>query len=489
VIRVRIAIVGAGIAGLASARVLVAAGHDVVVLDRTPDVGGVWSVTRRYPGLKTQNSKRAYGFASWPMPRDYPDVPDGALMQAYLQSYVDHFGFGDRIRLNTEVIAAEPAEHGWSLQVRQLSDGRVEMVHCNHLVIANGVFSKPYVPDYPGAQHFRSANGRICHASEFVDLEAAHGKHVVVVGYGKSACDIAEAVSDIAASTTVIARRLLWKQPRQIRGLGHFERLTLTKFGEAAFRYYEPNWLERFYEGRGRRLRAGGFLLIQTLVTRQLRLRELGLLPDGPFEAIADSTASLATEGFLEKVAAGEITVRRDTEIGRLLDGPALELRNEQRIPADIVLCATGFSQEIPFLPPEVVRQIVDANGDFRLYRQILPSTLPGLTFAGYNASMLTSLTAEIAAVWTAAWLAGRLDLPAPSERDSHVDARLDWMRKRTRGRHVRGTLVGPFDIHNINEMLQDLGSDVGPLTRALQWVVPLNPTSYRSIAALPATW
>jgi cation diffusion facilitator CzcD-associated flavoprotein CzcO len=45
--------VGAGIAGLASARVLQGAGHDVEVFDRTPDVGGVWSVTRRYPGLRT----------------------------------------------------------------------------------------------------------------------------------------------------------------------------------------------------------------------------------------------------------------------------------------------------------------------------------------------------------------------------------------------------------------------------------------------------
>ena len=25
-------------------------GHEVVVFDQTPDVGGVWSATRRYPG-------------------------------------------------------------------------------------------------------------------------------------------------------------------------------------------------------------------------------------------------------------------------------------------------------------------------------------------------------------------------------------------------------------------------------------------------------
>lgn len=98
---------------------------------------------------------------------------------------------------------------------------------------------------------------------------------------------------------------------------------------------------------------------------------------------------------------------------------------------------------------------------------------------------MLTSLAAEIGAVWTAALLAGRLEIPSPAERDKQIDAKLAWMRRRTHGHHAHGTLVGgPFDIHNINEMLGDLGTDVGPLVRALQWVVPVNPRSYRSIIA-----
>ena len=44
----RIGIIGAGVAGLATAKVLLQAGHDVVVFDSAPDVGGVWSRTRRY---------------------------------------------------------------------------------------------------------------------------------------------------------------------------------------------------------------------------------------------------------------------------------------------------------------------------------------------------------------------------------------------------------------------------------------------------------
>ena len=49
----RVGIVGAGVAGLTTAKVLGEAGHQVVVYDKAPDVGGVWSRTRRYPGLTT----------------------------------------------------------------------------------------------------------------------------------------------------------------------------------------------------------------------------------------------------------------------------------------------------------------------------------------------------------------------------------------------------------------------------------------------------
>lgn len=481
---VRIAIVGAGIAGLANAKVLREAGHDVDVFDRTLDVGGVWSATRRYPGLRTQNSKHVYRFSELPMPASYPRVPSGAQMQAYLQSYVDYFGFGDRIQLNTEVIAAQPDSHGWALQVRNLEHDRAETVNCDHLVVANGVFSSPMVPSYPGAEAFGAAGGRVCHTSEFLDLHEAQGKRVVVVGYGKSACDVAEAVSDVAATTMVVARRLLWKMPRRVRWVGDFEALALTRFGEAGFDYLEPNWFERFYNGRGRRLRNAAFDLIQALVTRQLRLRELGLLPDGPFEDIAQSTASLVTEGFYEKVAAGQIEVHRDTEITGLLDGPAVELSTGIRKRADIVLCATGFRQHVPFFDQVVQQQLTDENGNFRLYRQILPSTVSAVTFAGYNSSMLSSLGAEIGALWTASLLAGRLELPTAAERDAHIDSRLAWLHQRTGGHHASGTVIAGFNIHNIDEMLADLGVNVGPLTRAFQWVLPINPQSYRKITA-----
>ncbi|MEK8104863.1 hypothetical protein NKG94_06005 [Micromonospora sp. M12] len=49
---------------------------------------------------------------------------------------------------------------------------------------------------------------------EFHDIEAARDRNVLVVGYGKSSCDVAVPVSEVAAQTHVVARGLLWKMPR-----------------------------------------------------------------------------------------------------------------------------------------------------------------------------------------------------------------------------------------------------------------------------------
>ena len=121
----RIAIIGAGVAGLATAKVLIQAGHDVQVFDRTPDVGGVWSRTRRYPGVTTQSPKAQYSLSDFPMPKDYPEWPNGAQVQAYFAAYATEFGVDRALRLDTEVTAVTPAADGrWAIETARGPTGR-----------------------------------------------------------------------------------------------------------------------------------------------------------------------------------------------------------------------------------------------------------------------------------------------------------------------------------------------------------------------------
>lgn len=71
-----VGIIGAGFAGLSTAKVLRAFGFDVTVFEKEPDVGGVWAASRRYPGLTTQNPRTTYALsAAIALATSHEDLP------------------------------------------------------------------------------------------------------------------------------------------------------------------------------------------------------------------------------------------------------------------------------------------------------------------------------------------------------------------------------------------------------------------------------
>jgi hypothetical protein len=483
----KIAIIGAGFAGLSAVKVLREFGHDPIVFERAPDVGGVWSRTRRYPGLETQNNRDSYCLSDFPMPKHYPEWPTGEQTQAYLASYVERFGLGEHIHLDTEVVAAAPTGDGWELSTVNNVSGSTDTARVDYLVVANGIYCYPCIPTFTGAGEYLAAGGRICHSSEFHDLEDARGKHVVVVGYGKSACDVAGAISDVAASTTVVARELLWKVPKRFANFLYIKYLLLTRMGEALFPYIRPRGVERFLHGPGEPLRRAMVAGVQAVITWQLGLKRLGLVPEGSFELIARANVSMVTDGFYEKVHEGTIVVHRDTLIQRLGSDQGLPfalLSDGSTVRADAVVCGTGWRQQVPFFSEELQRQLTDERGNFELYRHIQPLEVRRVSFCGYNSSFFSPLSAEVAALWIAAFLVDAIELPPIERQRAEIQERLRWMEQRTNGHHARGTNVIPFSMHNIDEMLQDLGLNVSAATRTREWLLPINPLAYRRLPA-----
>lgn len=481
----KVAIVGAGVAGLCSAKLLKQFGCDVTVYDGTPDVGGVWSVTRRYPGVTTQNNKGTYAFSDFPMPREYPEWPSGEQVQRYLAGYAERFALGPHLRLGMEVTAAtlDEATGIWSVTTRDVASGRIDEQQYDRLVIANGIFCDPFVPPYLGVEDYERAGGRLCAASDFHSLEDAAGKDVLVVGYGKSACDVAEALSEVSASMTVVAREVTWKMPRKLGGVLNYKYILLTRLSEGLFEHIDQRGFGRFLIGPGRFLRNGLLGTVQAIAQRQLLLDRVGLVPEGSFERIVRHAVSLATERFYEKVVEGKIGVRRGVVISSLheKDGkPVAELSDGTVIPADIVVCATGFQQRVPFLTEEVQERLTDADGNFELYRQILPLDVPNLYFVGYGSSLFSPLSAEAAALWMVNHALGGADLPPLEQRRAFVRARLDWMIERSEGKPARGTNIIPFSLRHIDEVLDEIDANVGSVTRFMQWILPARPASYR---------
>ncbi|MEX2126003.1 MAG: NAD(P)/FAD-dependent oxidoreductase [Woeseia sp.] len=482
-----IGVIGAGIAGLCTAKVLQQFGFEVTVIEKEAELGGVWAASRRYPGLTTQNPRSTYEFSDFPMPRHYPEWPRGEQVQAYLEAYAKHFGIFEKIILNAEVrqAAIDTAEQHWTVKVQSSranpqEDFR-ELVF-DYLVVCNGIFSEPFIPDFAGSERFRGAGGRICHSSQFTRVDEARGKNVVVVGYGKSSCDVANATVDLSRHTYLVARHLIWKIPKKLKNVLNFKYLFLTRMGEALFRYIRVKGFEKFLHGSGLPIR--NFMLgqVERMVAKQLTLHKLGLHPGMPLETIARSTVSLVTDGFYDNIRAGRLTVKR-AEIVELHAGCAT-LSNGDTIPTDIVICGTGWRQETPFFDNSVMANVTDERGNFRLYRSMIPVGAPRLAFNGYNSSFFSQLNAEIGALWIAGHLLNAFKLPSKEVMNKAVDERLIWMEQRTEGKHSKGTNIIPFSIHHMDELLSDLRLTLNAFRRFRQWLIPVTGADYRPITA-----
>ena len=141
----KVCVVGAGISGLVAVKVLLGRGHDVAVVEKGGDLGGVWEPARSYPGVRTQTPRDLYRFSDFPMPADYPEWPTGAQMHAYLDAYAARFGLRPRMRFRTEVLFMLRRPYGgrgWSVTLRTPGSAP-ETERYDFVVVTTGQFNRP----------------------------------------------------------------------------------------------------------------------------------------------------------------------------------------------------------------------------------------------------------------------------------------------------------------------------------------------------------
>lgn len=474
----KVAIVGAGFAGLSTARIFQQYGIIPTVYEKENEVGGVWASSRRYPGLTTQNPKDTYYLSELKMDKSYPEWPHGHQVQEYIDKYVDFVGIRKYIQFNTTVTKTYLDGHKkWVVETTNKNNESSKETF-DYLIVCNGIFSKPFIPNFNGTEAFKQAGGQIVHTSQFNEKEIANGKNIVVIGYGKSSLDVASAVSDIASSTTVVARNIIWKVPKKFFGVLNMKYILLTRLGENLFQYIRPKGFAKFLHGSGKFIRNGLLGGVQTVVTKQLKLNKTDLNPGNSLDTIARANVSLASTNFFDKVENQDIIVCK-SEIKELLPSNEAILKDGTKIKADIIVCGTGWKQEVPFMDTKVMEQVLDNNGDFRLYKNQLPIGTHNLAFNGYNSSFYSQLSSEIGALWLAEYFTGGLNLPNNEELINHTDKQLAWSKERSNGKNSKGTNIIPFTMNHVDELLDDVGYNVSSFKKFIQWNVPAAPKDY----------
>lgn len=478
-----IGIIGAGVSGLVTAKTMQEHGFSVVVFEKEAELGGVWAATRRYPNVTTQNTRDTYTFSDFPMPRHYPEWPTGPQVQEYLTNYARQFGILPAIRFSTSVERVEAIDGGaggWIIHTGQ--HGQPGQTAVDFLVVCNGVFSEPNVPRIPGRELF---GGTVLHSTEFRQhhLDAARHQKVAVVGFAKSAHDILSQVSSVSQKPVCIYREAKWKMPRIFWGL-NVKYLLLHRFGESLFPYRFLFGIHQFLHGPlGKPVTNLLVTGLGNLVSAQLKLKKSGLLPDKPFDSIANCAIGLTSDHFYERAAAGDIQLEKG-EVARFVPGGVV-LTTGKHIVADQVIFATGFRQTVPFFEETISQRIRNQKGWFQLYRNVLPADVPNLSFVGYNPSLFTPFTSELAAHYSAQHFKGQLTLPPVPAMKMEIALHQDWLVQRAPHSNASGTCIIPFSFHHADELMRDMGLRTRRSRNPIaEFMAPFKPAMYQGLTA-----
>jgi cation diffusion facilitator CzcD-associated flavoprotein CzcO len=477
----RVCIVGAGIAGLVTAKVLKADGFAVHVFEKEPTLGGVWTTSRTYPELQTNTTREQYAFSDFPFPRTADDFPTAEQVRRYLNAYADHFDLRDLLHFSTEVVSisrvpseSQESKPRFQVVVRPSSGGEASIAYdFDFVAVCNGVFSVPHMPQIERQEQFA---GPIIHSSQFTDAGLVKGARAVVVGAGKSALDCATVAARHARSCTLLVRSPRWTAPRYFFGV-RYDHLFFNRFFEAFYRYHRLGPFEAFLHGPARpfvRL----FWKVQSQIVRRVLDVPPELVPDEPLPGRLD----IGVGGDVyAAVREGQAAARR-AEIVSFTGSSTAKLSTGEEINADVVIFATGWEQPLDFLDSEL-RRHVKKDGHFHLYRHILPPDAPRLGFVGYAQSFMTPLTSEIAAHWLSEHFLGELELPSKEEMKREIARVRQWAND-VFWPAREGYFVGPHISHYIDELMRDLGLPrmrTGNLAR--EWFGRFLPERYRSVA------
>lgn len=366
----KIAIIGAGAAGLISAKELTQMGHAVTVFEQTESIGGVWAYTdeveddllgvqsRRkkvhgsmYKYLRTNLPREVMGVADFPFDDKFPGSEDPRQYCSheevfrYLKAYATHFDVLKYVRFSSCIQHVTRRGTGWRVSVtNNNSEEHAYEEHVDALVICNGHYSEPRVPEWPGQDVFP---GLQMHSHNYRDPSGFVNKRVVIVGAAFSGSDISQEILEHGAEKVYLSARS-WEDLAQ----GHM------------------------VEGSKE-------------VHRVPNIKELG--------------------------KDGSVTFVDGTVVDNI----------------DIVMYATGYKYNFPFMAGIDGAPCVEDNRVYPCFQHVFPPRLaPWVSFVGLPWKVVPFPQFQLQSRWIGACLNGAAQLPTPEAMQEHVDAWCDELDK-----------------------------------------------------------
>ncbi len=337
-------IIGGGQGGIALGARLKRLGVPTLIVEKNARPGDSWR--QRYRTLVLHDPVWYDHLPYLPFPDDWPVFTPKDKFGDWLEAYtrimeLDYWTASECLGARYDETAKE-----WSVAINRAGEELV--LKPKQLVFATGAYGPPKTIDIPGRERF---GGEIMHSSAYQTGEAYRGRNCIVIGSGSSAHDIGvdlwehdANVTMVQRSPTIVVRSETMMElgfaalySEQALAAGITTDIADRMFASIPFalmpQFQKPLYdaiRERdadFYE----RLEKVGFLLT-------FGEDDSGLL----MQALRTASNYYLDVGCSELIASGKIGLKSGSEL-KELTSDALVLEDGTRIPADLVVMATGY--------------------------------------------------------------------------------------------------------------------------------------------------
>lgn len=395
-------IVGAGQGGLALGARLRRLGVPTLIIDRLDQPGDTWR--RRYRSLCLHDPVWYDHMPYLPFPDHWPVFTPKDKMADWLRAYADIMELN--VWCQTACVSASYDDHEglWTVQVDRA--GELISLKPAHLVLATGMSGVPRMPQLTGAEQFA---GSLLHSSQYRGSAEWAGKSCVVIGSNNSAHDICADLWEQGAQVTMLQRSptiVVRSESLQKYAWGplYSEQALADGITTERADLLAASWPHRLMPGRLQPVYAQ---IEQVDADLYEGLRRAGFMvhlgEDGTGIHVAymrRGSGYYIDVGASQLIIDGRIGLRSPAQVSHL-EARAVVLQSGERLPADLVVCATGYGSMTGWaeqlISPEVAQRLGPSWGlgsgtsgdpgpwEGELRNMWKPTAQPGLWFQGGN--------------------------------------------------------------------------------------------------------
>nr|XP_009937557.1 PREDICTED: dimethylaniline monooxygenase [N-oxide-forming] 3-like isoform X2 [Opisthocomus hoazin] len=411
----RVAVVGAGVSGLAATKCCLEEGLEPTCFEQSEDIGGLWRYKDQaeegrasiYRTVFTNSCKEMMCYPDFPFPDDHPNYMHNARLQHYICKYAEHFDLLRLIQFKTLVtkIKKRPdfsVTGQWEVVTQR--DGKEETAVFDAVMVCSGHHVYPNLPlaDFPGIQKFKRC---YFHSREYKEPEKFRGKKVLVVGLGNSGCDIAAELSTVASQVYLSSRSGSWVMSRVWDKGYPWDMLVITRF-----RTWLGNILPRV---------VSDWLYVRAM-NRFFKHENFGLMPLNR----TSRKEPVFNDDLPSRIACGVVVMKPNVKEFR--ETSVLFQDGTVQDDVDAVVFATGYSYSYPFMEDDSI--IKSRDNQVTLYKGILPPWLekPTMAVIGLVQSLGPIIpTADLQCRWAVKVFQGQCTLPPASEMMDDIDEKM----------------------------------------------------------------